>query len=169
MELGDDDQEGKPKRTSLPKGTEPADVDLDVAVHLLTLPRTLGEHPETGSPIKANIGRFGPYVQHGSSFASLKKDHVLDVGLERALELLAAKKKKNEPLRTLGNHPDTNEPIGVYDGRYGPYVKHRKTNATIPKDMNPDSITLEEAVVLINEKAAKKGRGRGRAKKKAKA
>ena len=166
VQLGDDDQEGKPKRTSIPKGTELADVDFDMGVRLLTLPRTLGEHPETGSPIKANIGRFGPYVQHGSTFASLKEDHVLDVGLERALELLAAKAKKNEPLRTLGNHPDTNEPIGVYDGRYGMYVKHQKTNATIPKDMNPDSITLEEAVQLINEKAAKKGKGRGRARKK---
>ncbi len=168
VQLGDDDQEGKPKRTSIPKGTELADVDFEMGKRLLTLPRTLGDHPETGSPVKANIGRFGPYVQHGSTFASLKEDHVLDVGLERALELLAAKARKNEPLRTLGNHPESNEPIGVYDGRYGMYVKHQKTNATIPKDKDPDAITLEEAITLINEKAAK-GKGKGRAKKKAKA
>ena len=168
VQLGDDEQEGKPKRTSLPKGTDPTEVDLDMAVRLLMLPRTLGEHPETGNAIKANIGRFGPYVQHGSTFASLKEDHVLDVTLDRALELIAEKQKKNEPLRLLGVHPDTNEPIGVYSGRYGPYVKHLKTNATIPKDNDPDTITLEEAVVLINEKLAKKGKGRGR-KKKAKA
>ncbi|MDX1440608.1 MAG: topoisomerase C-terminal repeat-containing protein, partial [Rubricoccaceae bacterium] len=148
--------------------TDPTEVDLDMAVRLLMLPRTLGEHPETGNAIKANIGRFGPYVQHGSTFASLKEDHVLDVTLDRALELIAEKQKKNEPLRLLGVHPDTNEPIGVYSGRYGPYVKHLKTNATIPKDNDPDTITLEEAVVLINEKLAKKGKGRGR-KKKAKA
>ncbi len=169
VQLGDDDQEGKPKRTSIPKGTELADVDFDMAKRLLTLPRTLGDHPETGSPIKANIGRFGPYVQHGSTFASLKEDHVLDVGLERALELLAAKSRKNEPLRTLGNHPDTNEPIGVFDGRYGMYVKHQKTNATIPKDKDADAITLQEAIVLINEKAGKKAPAKGRGRKKAKA
>lgn len=169
VQLGDDEQEGKPKRTSIPKGTDLDDVDFSMAVGLLSLPRTLGAHPETGTDIKANIGRYGPYVQHGSTFASLKEDHVLDVTLDRALELIAEKQKKNEPLRLLGTHPDTNEPIGVYKGRYGPYVKHLKVNATIPKDKDPETITLEEAVVLINEKAAKKGKRKSKSKKKAKA
>ncbi|MDX1421178.1 MAG: type I DNA topoisomerase [Rubricoccaceae bacterium] len=164
VQLGDDD-ETKPKRTSLPKGVEPADVDLDLAVRLLTLPRTLGEHPESGSPVKASIGRYGPYVQHGSTFASLRGgDDVLTVGLDRALELLAAKTGKSKALRVLGAHPETGQPVEVFEGRYGPYVKHQKTNATIPKDGDPETITLEEAVRLVDEKAAKKGKGRGRRK-----
>jgi DNA topoisomerase-1 len=175
VQLGDDDQledkkAPKPKRTSLPKGTEPADVDLDLAVALLGLPRTLGEHPETGKPILANIGRYGPYVQHERTFASLKPadgDDVLTVGLERALELIAQKRQKAAPLRTLGAHPTTGKPVDVFEGRYGPYVKHEKTNATIPKGQDKDQITLEEAVALVDAKAAKGGKKRKPRKKKA--
>ncbi len=159
VQLGDD-EEKKPKRTSLPKGTDPADVDLDLAVRLLDLPRTLGLHPETGNPIKANIGRYGPYVQHERTFASLKPaegDNVLTVELDRALELIAQKRQKSAPLRTLGAHPTSGKPIDVFEGRYGPYVKHEKTNATIPKDMDKDQITLEQAIELVNAKAAKGG------------
>ena len=169
VQLGDD-EETKPKRTSLPKGTEPGDVDLDLAVQLLNLPRELGLHPETGNPIKANIGRYGPYVQHERTFASLKPtegDNVLTVELERALELIAQKRQKAAPLRTLGAHPESGKPIDVFEGRYGPYVKHVKTNATIPKDMDKDEITLEQAVELVNAKAAKGGGKRKPKRKKA--
>ena len=170
VQLGDDDEK-KPKRTSLPKGTQPGDVDLDLAVALVGLPRTLGEHPETGKPILANIGRYGPYVQHERTFASLKPadgDNMLTVELDRALELISEKARKNAPLRTLGTHPQTDKPIDVFEGRYGPYVKHEKTNATIPKDVDKDQITLEQAVQLIDNKAAKKGtKKKPAAKKKA--
>ena len=168
VQLGDDDQEGKPKRTSLPKGMKLEDATFDVAIGLLRLPREVGEHPE-GGVIKSNIGRYGPYVQHGSTFASLKaEDDVLTVGLDRALELLAEKRQKNKPLRTLGAHPETGDPIEVFEGRYGPYVKHKRTNATIPKGTDPDEVTLEQAVELIAAKASKKGgrKGGGRKKKK---
>ena len=143
---------------SLPKGTAPADVDLAMGVSLLSLPRTLGEHPETGDTIKANLGRYGPYVQHNRTFASLKPaegDDVLTVGLERALELMAEKAQKNKPLRVLGNHPETGDPIEVRSGRYGPYAKHQKTNATLPKGTDPMEVTLETAIELIDAKAAK--------------
>ena len=169
VQLGDD-EESKPKRTSLPKGTDPADVDLGLAVQLLDLPRTLGLHPETGNPIKANIGRYGPYVQHERTFASLKPaegDNVLTIELDRALELIAQKRQKSAPLRTLGAHPASGKPIDVFEGRYGPYVKHEKTNATIPKDMDKDQITLEQAVQLVDAKAAKGGKKKGGRRKKA--
>ena len=173
VQLGDMDPEDKkapkPKRTSLPKGTEPKDVDLDLAVALLGLPRTVGEHPETGKPIFANIGRYGPYVQHERTFASLKPaedDDVLTVELERALELIAEKAKKNAPLKTLGTHPKTDKPIDLFEGRYGPYVKHERTNATIPKGTDPNELTLEQAVELIDAKAAKKGTRKPRKKSK---
>ena len=167
VQLGDD-EETKPKRTSLPKGTRPEDVDLALAVSLLDLPRTLGLHPETGEPIKANIGRYGPYVQHQRTFASLKPaegDDVLSVELDRALELIAEKRQKAAPLRTLGAHPVSGKPIDVFEGRYGPYVKHEKTNATIPKDQNKDDITLEQAVALIDAKAGAPKKKRAPAKK----
>ena len=166
VQLGDDDQEGKPKRMSLPKGMKLEDVDFQTGVDLLRLPRTLGEHPD-GGVVKASIGRYGPYVQHGSTFASLKKDDdVLTVGLDRGLELLAQKKRRNQPLRTLGAHPETGDPIEVFEGRYGPYVKHKRTNATIPKDTDPDEVTLEQAVELIAAKAKKKGKKKGGRRKK---
>ncbi|GAB5534454.1 MAG: type I DNA topoisomerase [Rubricoccaceae bacterium] len=164
----DDKKAPKPKRTSLPKGTEPKDVDLDLAVALLGLPRTLGEHPETGKPILANIGRYGPYAQHERTYASLKPaegDDVLTLDLDRALELIAQKAKKNEPIKTLGAHPVSGKPIDLFEGRYGPYVKHEKTNATIPKGTDPNTLTLEQAVELVDAKAAKKGKGRARKKK----
>ena len=164
VQLGDDDDlppgtkaakgAPKPKRASLAKGTLLDAVDLTMAVDLLRLPRTVGEHPETGKPILANLGRFGPYVQHERTFASLKagEDDVLTVTLERALDLIANKARKNEPLRRLGDHPVTGSPVEVFEGRYGAYVKHEKTNATIPKEIDKDALTLDEAVVLITEK-----------------
>ncbi|MFZ5625008.1 MAG: type I DNA topoisomerase [Gemmatimonadota bacterium] len=164
----------KPRRASLPRGVEPSAVTPGMAVGLLSLPRLLGHHPETGRPIKAGLGRFGPYVVHEGSkqekadFRSLKAgDDVLTIGLERALELLAQPRQMRgrraapEPLRVVGAHPADNQPIGLYEGKYGPYVKHGTVSASIPKDRDPASITLEEAVELL---AARAGRGKGRAR-----
>jgi DNA topoisomerase I len=166
VQLGDDEQAGKPKRMSLPKGTRPQDVDLTTGVQLLSLPRALGEHPE-GGVVRASIGRFGPYVQHGSVFASLKaEDDVLTVRLPRALELLAQKQRKNQPLRTLGVHPETKHPVELHEGRYGPYVKHEKTNATLPKDVAPEDVTLAQALDLLAAKATAGGKKKGSGRKK---
>ncbi len=171
VQLGDDEQEGKPKRTSLPKNVEPGAVTLGLAVRLLDLPRTLGVHPDTGVPVKASLGRFGPYVQHGSTFASLAaEDDVLEVELDRALELLLKKERKNQALRTIGLHPQTQQPVEVFEGRYGPYVKHQKTNASLPKDGDPMAVTLDEAVALLaareasGKSAGRKSGSRGTAK-----
>ncbi len=161
VQLGDDD-EARPKRMSLPKGMRPDEVSLQTALDLLRLPRALGEHPDTKEPIRASLGRFGPYVQQGpSTFASLKaEDDVLKVDLGRALELLAMKAGKSRALRVLGAHPKTGKPVEVFEGKYGPYVKHEKTNATIPKESSPEAVTLEEAVGLLAERE-----GRAPAKK----
>jgi DNA topoisomerase-1 len=153
----------KPKRVSLPKGLEPADVDLDKALALLTLPRDIGTHPETGTKILAGIGRFGPYLKHGDLFKSIPAgDDVLTIGLNRAVVLLAEPKKgrggqavKAEG-RTLGNHPEDGKPVVAHSGRYGPYVAHSGVNATLPKDIALDSITLEQAIPLL---AARKAKG----------
>jgi DNA topoisomerase I len=162
VQLGEDDE--KPKRQSLPPGVDRSGVDFEMALALLALPRELGQHPESGEAVKASIGRFGPYVQHRRTYASLKKgeDDVLTVGIERALALLQEKEKKSAALRSLGNHPETGDPVDVFAGRYGPYVKHQKTNASLPKGMEADDVTLEEALELLAAKASK-GKGKGKA------
>ncbi len=153
VQLGDDDQEGKPKRVSLPPGVDPDDVDFDLGLQIIDLPRELGEHPESGQPITANIGRYGPYVKHKGTFASLKDgDDVLTVGLERALELIREKEDRNKPERVVGAHPESGEPIEVWNGRYGPYVKHDGTNASLKDDQSIDALTMEEALDLLAEK-----------------
>ncbi|OSQ38968.1 type I DNA topoisomerase [Thalassospira mesophila] len=147
----------KPKRTSLPKGLEPAVVDLTKAEELLTLPRDIGVYPETGEDMKANIGRFGPYVQAGSTFASLKADDdVLTIGQNRAITLIADKREKAG--KEIGKHPDDNEPILLADGRWGPFVKHKKTNANLPRDTVKEDVTLEMAIAALKEKEAKSGK-----------
>lgn len=148
----------KPVRVSLPKGTRPESVSFEQALDLLSLPRTLGQHPETGAPIEAGIGRFGPFVRHQGTYRSLKDDDVLTITLDRALALLSQEKRSRRattPLRELGKHPDDGEPVVVYDGRYGPFVKHGKTNASLPRGMDANTITLEDAVALLAEKASK--------------
>ena len=166
VQLGEDGKgKDRPKRVSLPKGTEASAVDLELALSLLSLPRSLGNHPETGEEIKAGIGRYGPYVVQNKTFASLKKDDdVLSVDLERALELLAEKAKRGtrgrnaaKVLKELGAHPDDGEMLNILDGRYGPYVKHGKINASLPKETDPSEYTLEEAVKLLAEKAGRGG------------
>ncbi|TVQ07495.1 MAG: DNA topoisomerase I, partial [Leptolyngbya sp. DLM2.Bin27] len=172
VQLGEPtDDNPNPKRASLPKGTQPEAVTLEMAVGLLRLPRTLGAHPETGKSIKAGQGRFGPYIVHdqgkeGRDYRSIKgDDDVLTVTLERALELLAQPKagrgrKKADPLKELGAHPDDNEPVAVFNGPYGLYVKHGKINASVPENTELDSISLEQALSWINAKAGtKKSRG----------
>jgi DNA topoisomerase-1 len=143
-----------------------ADVDFDKALKLLELPKELGNHPDTGKVIKANIGRFGPYVQHGSVFASLTKDDdILGIGYDRALELIAKKEARNKPLRVIGEHPESGDMIEVWEGRYGPYVKHQRVNASLPKNQPVEAVTLQDAIELLNAKATKK-KGTSRSKKK---
>ena len=160
LQLGPDDQEGKPRRVSLPPGVAPHDVDEALARRLLDLPRELGAHPESGKKIVAGIGRYGPYVRHERTYASLTaEDDVLEVGLDRAVELLAAKRTRGrrEPLRTLGEHPDDGQPVELHQGRYGPYVKHGTTNASLRKEHDPESIELAAALELLAAREARKG------------
>ncbi|MEO1590382.1 MAG: type I DNA topoisomerase [Cyanobacteria bacterium J06632_22] len=168
VQLGEaTDDNKKPKRTSLPKGMKPEDVTLDIAVGLLALPRLLGLHPETGRNIKASLGRFGPYVVHdqgkdGKDYRSIKgDDDVLTITLDRALEMLAQPKrgrgrKAATPIRELGAHPEDEAPVNIYDGPYGPYIKHNKTNVSLPEGKKPEEVTLEEAIELVNAKAGTK-------------
>jgi DNA topoisomerase-1 len=159
----------KPKRASLPKGLPPADVDLDKALALLALPRALGPHPSTGQPILAGIGRYGPYLKHGTGFISLRgDDDVLTIGLNRAVTVLAeAGPKGGGGGRELGVHPHDKKKITVGKGRFGPYVRHNKTFASIPKELDMDEVTLEQAVELIAAKLAKAGNGDKNTKNKA--
>ena len=130
-----------------------------MAIALISLPRHLGDHPETGKPIEAAIGRYGPYVKHERTFASIPKDQsVLTVSFEEAMALIIAKASRNPPGRELGKHPESGDPVSLMSGRYGPYVKHKKTNASLPKGESPDDMTLERALELIAEKATKKKR-----------
>jgi len=160
VQLGDDDQKGKPKRVSLPPDVEPKDVDFERGLQIIDLPRELGTHPETDNPIDAGIGRYGPFVRHRKdgkhTYASLKKnDDVLTVDLERALELIRQKESRNKPQRVLGKHPESGKTIEVWNGRYGPYVKHDGTNASLKDDQSIDALTKEEALELLAEKEGK--------------
>lgn len=176
VQLGEGD---KPKRSSLPKGWSAASIDLEKALRLLSLPREVGIHPETGKPITAGLGRFGPFVLHDGTYANLPSaDEVFDVGINRAVALIAEKKAggrgRGTPaaLKDLGEHASLGAgSITVRDGKYGPYVNHGKINATLPKGMSPDTVTLEVAVALLAQKAAKSPAkpARGAAKAKAKA
>ena len=146
----------KPKRVSIPKDIALADVNLDVAMKLIALPRDLGQHPETGKKIVANIGRFGPYVNHDGKFKSIPRgDSVFDITQERAVELLAQANAGPAPLRDLGKHPTEDGNIAIYSGRYGPYVQHGKLRATLGKSQEPETLTMEEALALLSAKAAK--------------
>jgi DNA topoisomerase-1 len=168
VQLGEQENGEKPKRAGLPRGTEPAAVDLDLALKLLALPREVGRHPEDGVPIVAGIGRFGPYVQHGKVFANIEPgDDVLIIGLNRAVTLIAEKLAKGprgrrfgDPGRSLGEHPDKGGPVLVKNGRYGPYVSHDGINATLPRDKTPEAITLDEALALLAARAERVGDGR---------
>jgi DNA topoisomerase I len=167
LQLGDGE---KPKRVSLPKGLDPAAVDLEKAMKLLSLPREVARHPESGEPILVGVGRYGPYVQHGRTFANLEKsDDVLEIGANRAIDLIIAR-ETNGPGRgrfgggapagrLLGEHPQGG-PVTVRPGRFGPYVNHGKLNATLPKGLDLDTISLDAALALLDAKAAAGGGAR---------
>jgi len=146
----------KPKRVSWPKDMPLEQADLASALKLLSLPRDIGLHPETGKKVIVNIGRFGPYIGHDGKFKSIPRtDSIFDISLARAVELLAQARDGNTVLRVLGDHPDDKASVEICSGRYGPYARHGKINATLPKGVSPDDITLEEALELIAAKAAK--------------
>ena len=169
LQLGEASKEKdapKPKRAGIPKGLAPDDIDLEKALGLLALPRDVGPHPEDGEMIVAGIGRFGPYVKHGKTYANLEDgDEVMTIGLNRAVTLIAEKKLKPgkgrrfgaDPGKTLGDHPDKGGPIVLKKGRYGPYVSHDGVNATLPADITPETVTLEQAVTLVDARAAAGG------------
>jgi DNA topoisomerase-1 len=164
----------KPPRASLPKGWQADEMDLEKALTLLSLPREIGDHPD-GGMITTNFGRYGPYIMHKGPedakpvYANLKDPNdVFEIGMNRAVELLAEKRANPggrgrtaaKPLKELGEHPADGGPINVMEGRYGPYVKWEKVNATLPKGVEPADVTIDMAVELIAEKAAKKGKPR---------
>ena len=152
----------KPKRQSLLKGMVPDEVTLENALALLSLPRELGPHPEDSEMILAGVGRFGPYVKHGPKYKSIPADEsVLEIGMNRAVALLAEARVPGrgraavKPIRVVGPHPADEAPIELYDGRYGMYVKHGGINATVPRDLKPEELTVDQAVSLLAERAAK--------------
>ncbi len=171
LQLGDvTDDNPKPKRCSIPKCFDPENLDLETAVALLALPRRIGHHPVTGKVVNAGIGRFGPYVLHDRVYAGFDRrthlvEHegrswnVLDVPLDVAVHMLKNTKKRAAPtpIRELGPHPDDGQAVAIFDGRYGPYVKHNKINATIPKEYDVAEVTLEQALQWLEEKAARGG------------
>jgi topoisomerase IA-like protein len=165
VQLGEQHEDGtKPKRASVPKNVKPSEVDLELALKLLSLPRTLGTHPETGKEIVANNGRFGPFVVHDGDYRSLKKDDdVYSIPLERALELLAEEKKgrgkRSKKLKDLGQEPGGTRSLAVYDGKYGPYIKYGSKNISLPEDKQDkesiDALELQDAMEIIgNSKKA---------------
>ncbi len=163
LQLGDDppeDSKEKPKRVSIPKNVPLQTLNEEKARAILSLPRLLGSHPESGKEIRAGLGRFGPYIVHDGDFRSLKTDDdVLAVTLARALELLAIPKGTRggaATLRAIGPHPKDNKPVTLHKGKFGVYVKHGTLNATLPKDLKPEEVTLEQAVALLDAKAATK-------------
>jgi DNA topoisomerase I len=165
VQLGPDG-EHKPKRVALPRSAKPADIDFDAALRLLALPRELGRHPETGETIVAGVGRFGAYIKHGTTFKSLAPDDdVLTIGLNRAVVLLAepAAERRRGPqlVRELGKHPDGGV-VGLYRGRYGPYVSHDRVFASLPRATDPDTFLLEQAVLLLT---AQRQKGKGQKRK----
>jgi DNA topoisomerase-1 len=171
LQLGEPtkDEDGKavkPKRAGLPKGVSPDEIDLDRALKLLSLPRVVGKHPDDGEDIVAGIGRFGPYVKHGKTYANIGADEdVLTIGLNRAVTLIEEKKATPgkgrrfgaDPGKQLGEHPQKSGMIVAKNGRYGPYVSHNGVNANLPADKTPDTITLDEAAALIDARAERGG------------
>ena len=168
LQLGEGEDGEKPKRISLPKELDPTSVELALARKLLALPRQIGSHPEDGKTISAGIGRFGPYLRHDGRYKSLESlEDVVNIGLNRAVSLLKepGTRRGSTPLREIGEHPEDGQPIVVMSGRYGPFVKHGKVNAPLPKDRNPAQISLDEAVELIRaRKGRRTSRGRGQSK-----
>ena len=172
VQLGEvvEGEKTKPKRVSWPKEMPLEHADLDSALKLLALPRELGTHPDTGKKVIVNIGRFGPYIGHDGKFKSIpRSDSIFDINLDRAVELLAQARDSTIVLRILGDHPDDKASVEICSGRYGPYVRHGKINATLPKHLTPDAVTMEAALELLTAKIAKGGKTATRKTGKAKA
>lgn len=183
VQLGEAEGDEKPKRSSIPRGIDAATLDLERALQLLSLPREVGMHPETNTPITAGLGRFGPFILHDGTYANVEGvQEVFDIGLNRAVTLLAEKRagggksrfQRAAPtvLKDLGEHPGEGGKVQVLSGRYGPYVTHNKVNATVPKSKDPAALTMDEALALIAERIANGGgkaakRGKAAAKPKA--
>ena len=161
VQLGHTKGRDKPRWVGLPKGMDPSEVTLDYALQLLSLPRTLGQDPESGEPVRAGLGRYGPYVQRGREYRKLESAHrIFTVTLDEALTLLAQEKRSGRTTRTvlkeLGPHPESGDGIRVLKGRYGPYVTDGTTNASIPRGADPTATTVEQAVELLTEAARRK-------------
>ena len=162
IQLGEAQEGEKPKRSSIPKGVDPGALTLERALAYLSLPREIARHPESGAPILAGIGRYGPYVQHGKTYASLgRDDDILAVGANRAVDLVMTKEagggrgaRGSDPGRPLGDDPESGKPIVVKAGRYGPYVTDGETNATLPRETGSEAVTLAEAVELLAARRA---------------
>jgi DNA topoisomerase-1 len=172
IQLGEMEGDKKPKRVSVPKNIVPDNVNMEIATQLLALPRDLGAHPESGKKVVAAIGRFGPYVSHDGQFKSIpKEENVFDIALDRAVALLKEPKSFSArgALKVLGKHPSDDQPVSLYSGKYGPYVKHGKVNATLPDKDMIGTVTLEEAVELLAAKSGKPVKGKPTARPKAKA
>jgi len=173
IQLGEGGDGEKPKRASIPSKTDPATIDLEYALKLLALPREVGLHPETGKPIMAGFGRYGPYVEHDGKYVKIDADEVFTIGQNRAVTVIAegnagkGAARTSSPIKVLGEHPELGGKIEVLSGRFGPYIKFGKVNATIPKNTAPEAVTLEEAVRLIAakmESGGAKTKARGKAK-----
>ena len=163
VQLGEPVEKQKPKRASLLKSMDPAEVSLTQALGLLSLPREIGAHPTSGKMIAAGLGRFGPYLRHDGGYTSLGPDEdVLSIGLNRAVTLIdqAPKRTQSKPLKVLGNHPEDGKPVEVRDGRYGPYVKHGRINASVPKGEEVADLSLERGTALLVARAAKGGKAK---------
>jgi DNA topoisomerase-1 len=158
----------KPPRVSVPKDIPADSIDLDKAVALLSLPREVGTHPESGKPILAGIGRYGPYINHEKKYVNLpSSDEVFSIGINRAVDMLAAERPGRQAsasvIKALGDHPADGKPVNVMKGRFGPYVTHNKVNATLPRSADPEAFTLEEALPLLEAKAGQPKKGKARA------
>jgi DNA topoisomerase-1 len=183
VQLGEAEGDEKPKRSSIPKGIDAANLDFEKAMQLLSLPREVGVHPDEGGAITAGLGRFGPFIVHengdAKTYVNLESiEDVFTIGLNRAVTLLAEKRagggksrfQRNAPkvLKALGEHPSESGPVQVLEGRYGPYVTHNKVNATVPRAKNPAELTMAEAVALLAERVANGGGKKAKSPKAAK-
>ncbi len=173
VQLGDADEKGKAKRASLLQGQDPDSIDLDTALKLLSLPRTLGDDPKSGEAVVAANGRFGPYVKRGDDIRSIPADaSPLDITLDEALQLLAQEKRSRRqaaqalPINVLGKHPGTSKELKILSGRYGPYVTDGEVNATIPRDCKPEDVTIDQAVDLLQARLARIAEGGGTKRRK---
>lgn len=164
LQLGEAQGAEKPKRVSVPKIYTADAINFEVAEGLLSLPRQVGNHPETGKVIAAGIGMYGPYIRHDGKYTSLKEDDPVTIGINRAVALIAENQKGKtvEPLRVIGKHPKNGKDIEIFDGKYGPYVKNEKVNASLTKDMTVEDITIEQAVELLDKQKDKKKKPKGK-------